>query len=64
MVKMMRRSAERKLLFRRRKDGQAALEYMIVAAMLLGVVAIMAVLLYTLRENGGRVLDLVGSDWP
>ena len=61
---MITRSTEWCPFLRNSKKGQAALEYLVVAAMLIGAVAIMAVLLYTLRESEGRVLDLVGSNCP
>ncbi len=48
----------------RRKVGQAMTEYMIVAATLVLAVAILAVFLYTLKEHGGRVFDLVASEYP
>lgn len=60
----MRLATNRGLAAGGRRNGQAALEYMVVAAMLIGAVAIMAVVLYTLRENGGRALELVGADCP
>jgi hypothetical protein len=46
------------------RSGQAMLEYMIVAGMLLAVVAILAVFLYAFREHSGRVLDLVAYEYP
>jgi hypothetical protein len=46
------------------RDGQAAVEYVILAGMMLAAVTILAVFLYTFRENSGRVLDLVASDYP
>ena len=46
------------------KSGQAMTEYVIVAGMLTAAVAILAVFLYTFKEYGGRVLDLVSSDYP
>lgn len=39
-------------------------EYIIVAGMLIATVAILAVFLYTFKEYGGRVLDLVSSEYP
>jgi hypothetical protein len=39
-------------------------EYVIVAAVLVSLVAVCAVFLYTFREYGGRVLDLVASEYP
>jgi len=40
------------------------IEYVVVAAMLLGTVAILAVLLHAFREHSGRVLDLVAWEYP
>jgi len=40
------------------------IEYMIGAVILVGAVTILAVLLYKMRENGVRVLDLVASEYP
>jgi len=47
-----------------RRSGQVMIEYVIVAAMLVGATAILAVFLYSFREFGGRVLDLVASEYP
>jgi hypothetical protein len=44
--------------------GQTMIEYLIVASILMAGVAILAVLIYTLRENGHRVLELAGSEYP
>lgn len=44
--------------------GQAMVEYMIIAGMLIAAVAILAVFLYTFKEHGGRVLDLAASEYP
>ena len=44
--------------------GQAMIEYMIVAVMLLALVAIFALMLYALRQHSGRVLELVASEYP
>lgn len=46
------------------RGGQTALEYLITAGMLIASVAILAVFLYTFKEYGGRVLDLVASEYP
>ena len=48
----------------RRKAGQAMTEYLIVAATLVLAVSILAVFLYTIKEHGGRVFDLVASEYP
>jgi Flp pilus assembly protein TadG len=49
---------------RRRRSGQAMVEFVVVAGMLLATVAIMMVFLGTFREYGTRVLNLVGSEYP
>ncbi len=40
------------------------IEYLIMAAMLIAAVAILAVFLYTFKEQSGRVLDLAASEYP
>jgi hypothetical protein len=40
------------------------IEYLIVAASLLAVVAVMALFLYALRLQADRTLTLVSSDYP
>ena len=49
-------------LYQRR--GQAMIEYIIVAGILLSVVTILAVLLYVFKQQSGRVLDLAASEYP
>lgn len=49
---------------RRCRSGQAMVEFVVVAGMLLATVAIMMVFLGTFREYGTRVLNLVGSEYP
>ena len=46
------------------RQGQAMVEYLIVAATLILAVAVLAVFLFSFRENSSRVLDLVASDYP
>ena len=48
----------------RGKPGQAMIEYLVTAAMLVLCLSIFAVFLYTLKEQGGRVLNLVALDYP
>ncbi len=50
--------------FMRGRRGQAMIEYMIVAVMLMALVAVFALLLYALRQQSGRALDLVASEYP
>jgi hypothetical protein len=40
------------------------IEYLIVAAMVILAMSVMSVLLYALREHGGRLLDLVSYEYP
>lgn len=47
-----------------RKRGQAMVEFVVVAGMVLASLAVLTVLLLTFREYGTRVLDLVGSEYP
>jgi hypothetical protein len=44
--------------------GQVATEFMIVAGLLLATVSIVALLLYTFKEYGGRILNLLASEYP
>jgi len=47
-----------------RQRGQAMIEYLVVAAMLMATMTILAVFLYTFKEQSGRVLDLAASEYP
>lgn len=40
------------------------LEFLLVTAVVLAMTSILAVLLFTTRERGGRVLELVASEYP
>ena len=46
------------------RSGQAMVEYMVATGLLLGTLAMLALLLYVFKEYGGRVLDLVAYDYP
>ncbi len=46
------------------RRGQALVEYVVVAGMLLASLAILALFLATFREYGYRILDMVASDYP
>lgn len=46
------------------KSGQAMLEYIMVVAMTLGVMVTLGFFIYVFKEYGGRVLDLVSSNYP
>jgi predicted RND superfamily exporter protein len=47
-----------------RKSGQATTEFVVTAGLLLVTVAMVALFLYTFREYGGRVLNLVAAEYP
>ena len=49
---------------RRGKAGQTMIEYVIIAGMLVLSMSVFAVFMYTMKEQGGRVLDLVALDYP
>jgi hypothetical protein len=40
------------------------MEYLMTAAILMASIAVLAVFLYTFKEQGDRVLDLVASEYP
>lgn len=46
------------------RAGQAMLEYVVVFAAMLAVVTIMALFLYSVRQQSNRALDLVASEYP
>ena len=47
-----------------RRPSTIGILILVVAGTLLAAVAILAVFLYTFKEQSGRVLDLVSSDCP
>ncbi len=51
-------------MVRKGRGGQAMTEYVIVFAALFGALATLAILLYALRQQSNRVLDLVASEYP
>lgn len=57
VISIMKRST-------REKKGQAMVEYAIVAGILLAGLSVVALLLFAFREYGGRILDLVASEYP
>ena len=46
------------------RRGQAMVEYMLAVVVVIGLLVVMAYLLYALKQNGNRVLDLVASEYP
>lgn len=63
MMKAMSKSAYRKDAGNRR-SGQAILEYVIVFVVMLGVVGLLTLFLYAVRQQSNRALDLVASEYP
>ena len=47
-----------------RTRGQVVLEYLVVACVLISALAVLAFLLFALKQNGNRILDLVASEYP
>ncbi len=48
----------------RRRRGQAITEFVLVLTSLLLLLVMVSLFLYTFREYGGRVLNLVASEYP
>lgn len=46
------------------KRGQTILEYTLVLAMTLVILATLGFFIYVFKEHGGRILDLVSSQYP
>ena len=46
------------------RSGQAMVEFVVAAGMILAALAILTVLLVTFREYGDRILNLVASEYP
>lgn len=46
------------------RRAQTTVEFVTVAGMLMLVLVMLALLLFTFKEYGGRVMDLVGSEYP
>lgn len=46
------------------ESGQTMVEYIIVFVMLLALVGVCSLLLYSLRGQSGRALELVASEYP
>jgi heme/copper-type cytochrome/quinol oxidase subunit 2 len=47
-----------------KRSGQVMLEYAIVAGILVGVLAMLALFLFTFKEQGARIMDLISADFP
>jgi hypothetical protein len=46
------------------KSGQTLTEFMVTAGVILASVVVLSLFLYTFKEYGGRILDLVALDYP
>lgn len=46
------------------REGQALVEYVVTAGVLVAAATALAVFLYAFREYAGRVLDLMASEYP
>jgi uncharacterized protein (UPF0333 family) len=46
------------------RSGQVMVEYVVVFVAMLAVVSIMALFLYSVRQQSNRTLDLIASDSP
>jgi Tfp pilus assembly protein PilV len=51
-------------MYRKRNQGQAMLEFVMMFVLFMGVLAMLSLFLYTFKEYGGRILDLVASEYP
>jgi len=49
---------------KRQRSGQAATEFVVVAGVLVATVAVLALLLFTFKEYGGRIINLLASEYP
>ena len=47
-----------------RKRGQTILEFTLIVVMLLAVIVVLAFFMYVFKAHGGRVLDLISSEYP
>jgi hypothetical protein len=48
----------------RNKSGQSMLEYIMVVAMSLGIIVILGIFFVTFKEYGGRMMEIVSSEYP
>ena len=46
------------------RSGQAAVEYLVVVAAMIAMLAILVVFLGAFREYGGRILQIAASEYP
>jgi len=48
----------------RHQRGQTLTEYAVAMGVLMAIVGMAALFLFTFKEYGGRILDLVASEYP
>lgn len=46
------------------RRGQTMVEYTIVLVVVLTLISLLTLMLYAVRQNGDRALDLVASEYP
>ena len=46
------------------RSGQAMVEYVFTALILISIVAVLSVFLYSYKEHTSRVMDLASSEYP
>lgn len=49
---------------KKRRSGQTTVEYILVFGALMGVILIFSLVLYAVRQQSNRALDLVASEYP
>ncbi|MDF3129704.1 hypothetical protein P0Y35_10905 [Kiritimatiellaeota bacterium B1221] len=51
-------------IYQNRKNGQSMLEYIMVLAMTLGILVTLGFFIAVFKDYGGRILEIVSSDYP
>jgi uncharacterized membrane protein len=57
-------NAQRAIVKHEKKRGQTLVEFMGVVGVTILAVVMLALLLYTFKQFGGRILNLVASEYP
>ena len=63
-LKMRRIGMKPLQLKRRGKPGQTMLEFVLTFLLFSGLIVMLAMFLWTFKSYGGRILDLVASEYP
>lgn len=53
-----------RIFHRRANGGQAIVEYVIVAGIMVAMLSVLTLFMETFREYSARILELVSSDYP